>query len=81
MRRRCVAAPGLAGVTRPHRRRCDETKCWTRAQHPAHSPCSRPHARLAGRVATDRRWALTPPFQPSPATLRPRRRACLLLRL
>lgn len=35
-------------------------------QRPAHSPCSRLHARLAGRITADRWPALTRPFQPSP---------------
>jgi hypothetical protein len=52
-----VAAPDLPGVTRLHRRRCDETKACpelavTQAQALAHSPCSQSHARLASRVTT-----------------------------
>ncbi len=60
-----MAAPSLVGVTHPRRRRCGETQprcCLDRA----HSPCSRAHARLAGRVTPNRWWALTPPFHPLP---------------
>jgi len=46
-----MAAPDLSGVTRPNRRRCDETESLPTAQDPAHSPCSRSHARPAGSVA------------------------------
>jgi len=41
---------------------CDETE----PLGPAHSPCSRLHARLAGCITTRRWWALTPPFHPLP---------------
>ena len=61
-----VAAPDLPGVTRPHRRRCDETEsCATgSAAGPAHSPCSRSHARLAGRVSTTAGGLLPHRFAP-----------------
>jgi hypothetical protein len=52
-----MAAPDLPGVTRPHRRCCDETESHTFGpegppQDPAQSPCSQSHARPADRVAT-----------------------------
>jgi hypothetical protein len=64
-----VAAPDLPGVTRPHRRRCDETEkmSWLESASlasPAHSPCSQPHARPAGRVATTAGGLLPHRFAP-----------------
>ncbi len=54
----CRVLPGLAvaAAMRPNR-------------GPAHSPCSRLHARPAGAIAGGRWWALTPPFHPLPAGL------------
>ncbi len=71
-----MAAPSLQGVTLPRRRRCGETE--PACASPAHSPCSRPHARLAGGITANRWWALTPPFHPLPGIAG---RDCFLLRL
>jgi hypothetical protein len=59
-----MAAPDLPGVTRPHRRRCDETESFAYARDPAHSPCSQPHAHPAGRVAATAGGLLPHRFAP-----------------
>lgn len=74
-----VAAPDLPGVTRPRRRRCDETEKAV-ATSPAHSPCSQSHARLAGRVATTAGGLLPHRFAPDQRS-RGAWRECFLLRL
>jgi hypothetical protein len=71
VKRARAALPDLVGITHLHRQRCDETESctWSKpgpTQDPAHSPCSPPHARLAGHITAARWWALTPPFHPSP---------------
>ena len=64
-----VAAPDLPGVAWLHRRRCDETEKmrWLESASPAspaHSPCSRSHARPAGRVTTTAGGLLPHRFAP-----------------
>ena len=62
-----MAAPDLPGVTRPHRRRCDETENPGRNQLPgplALLPVARSPSRSCHH---DRWWALTPPVRPLPA--------------
>jgi hypothetical protein len=66
-----VAAPDLPGVAWPHRHRCDETEkmSWPESASlasPAHSPCSRPHARPADRVTTTAGGLLPHRFAPYP---------------
>ena len=65
----------LAGryPTSPSPLRRDQTRLGL-----AHSPCSQLHARLAGRVAPNRWWALIPPFHPLPAPAKGRPLAGLL---
>ena len=61
-----MAAPDLPGVTRPHRRRCDETENPGRNQLPgplALLPVARSPSRSCHH---DRWWALTPPVRPLP---------------
>jgi hypothetical protein len=62
-----MAAPDLPGVTRPHRRRCDETENPGLNQLPgplALLPVARSPSRSCRH---DRWWALTPPVRPLPA--------------
>ena len=61
-----LAAPGLPGVTRPHRHRCDETENPGRNQLPgplALLPVARSPSRPCHH---DRWWALAPPVRPLP---------------
>jgi hypothetical protein len=59
-----MAAPDLSGVIRPNRHRCDETESLATAQDPAHSPCSRSHARPADHVSTTAGGLLPHRFAP-----------------
>ena len=62
-----MAAPDLPGVTRPRRRRCDETESPGRNQFPgplALLPVARSPSQPCHH---DRWWALTPPVRPLPA--------------
>jgi hypothetical protein len=69
-----MAAPGLPGVTRPCRRRCDETESLRgRVTAPEPGPLALlPIARSPSRPrCRDRWWALTPPVRPLPAPPHP----------
>jgi hypothetical protein len=65
-----MAASDLPGVTRPHRRRCDETGNSGRNQLPGPLALL-PVARSPSRPCRHARWwALTPPVRPLPALSR-----------
>jgi hypothetical protein len=63
-----MAAPDLPGVTRLHRRRCDETESFSANLRSASEPgplALLPVARSPSRpCCQDRWWALTPPVRP-----------------
>ena len=80
--RRPEAGPDLPGVTRPCRPCCDETELLRMRSGPAHSPCSRLHARPAGDIAAAAGGLLPHRFSPDGAAVAGGlRRECFLLRL
>jgi len=75
-----LAAPGLPGVTRPHRRRCDGSEPGLCRAHPTRLAPHQPAQSPSRSHRCDRWWALTPPFHPSPVpVLAGHRLVCSLL--